>query len=159
MNAKELAQLSPEEREAFHQSAEARITTHSYVTPPSSGNPKDFAQVVKSGMLRVNVQIVHEGGENNLHYHLNSESAWMVLRGRARFYGVGDALLADLGPHETIFLPGGSRYWFEKSGDGDLEILQMISQGGDGDLRVNVDRHKDWMTETNLQQYVEPVTA
>jgi mannose-6-phosphate isomerase-like protein (cupin superfamily) len=50
----------------------------------------------------------------------------MVLRGRARFYGVDDVLLAELGPNEGIFIPGGARYWFEKTGDEDLEILQMV---------------------------------
>jgi mannose-6-phosphate isomerase-like protein (cupin superfamily) len=157
MNAREYAQLDDAGREAFHQSCEAKIATKSYEAPPPSGRPKDFVSIAKGNLLKVNVQIVHDGGENNLHYHLNSESNWFVLKGRVRFYGVGDVLLAELGPHESIFLPGGSRYWFEKAGDEDLEILQMVAQHGEGDMRVNTDKHKDWMKDEFLQRYVEPV--
>ena len=104
-------------------------------------------------MLKVHVQVVREGGENNLHYHTNSETAWMVLRGKARFYGVGDALLAELGPQEGIFLPGGARYWFEKVGSEDLEILQMVGFSRGDAERINVDSHKDWMTDPYLKVY------
>ena len=155
MNAREVAALSPEAREAFHRTAEARIATHHYSKPANDGRPKGIVTVARSENLKVHVQIVTEGGENNLHYHLNSDTTWMVLHGRVRFYGVGDVLLAELGPQESIFLPGGSRYWFEKSGPEDLEILQMVGidkHGGSPD-RINVERHKDWMVDADLQLY------
>jgi mannose-6-phosphate isomerase-like protein (cupin superfamily) len=139
--------------EAFHREAEARVATFRYDRPAPSERPKDVVNLVRSGLLKVHVQIVREGGENNLHYHTHSETAWMVLRGQARFYGVGDALLAELGPQEGIFLPGGARYWFEKVGTEDLEILQMVGLGRDGAQRINVDGHKDWMTDPYLTVY------
>lgn len=148
-----------EEKEAFHRAAEARIATFKYEKPASSGKPKDFAPLVRSGLLRVAVQSVHEGGENNLHYHTKSEAAWMVLKGRVRFYGVDDKLLAELGPHEGIFIPGGARYWFEKVGDEDLEILQMVGVENDGYQRINVSATKDWMADQpNLQVFEESAT-
>jgi mannose-6-phosphate isomerase-like protein (cupin superfamily) len=162
MNAKQLAELSPDEREAFHVAGEAKIATHAYKTPEHSTRPKDVEVIVKSDLLKVYVQIVRDGGENNLHYHTNSETNWMVLRGRARFYGINDVLLADLGPQESIFLPGGARYWFEKTGSDDLEILQMVAidRRDDGrDTRINVDHHKGWMTDAVLQQYIEPAAT
>ena len=49
----------------------------------------------------------------------------MILKGRARFYGDGNTVLGDFGPYEGILVPRGFKYWFESSGDEDLEILQV----------------------------------
>ena len=49
------------------------------------------------------------------------------LKGRVRFYGPGDVVIGEFGPHEGIVTPRGSQYWFEKVGEGDLEILQMAA--------------------------------
>lgn len=158
MSATVPSKMSPEEKEAFHREAEGRVEVFSYTKPESTGRPKGFAKLTKSPLMKVNVQVVHEGGENNLHYHTNSDTTWMVLKGRCRFYGPGDALLADLGPNEGILLPGGARYWFEKAGPEDLEILQMMAfdRAGDGAAqRINVDAHKDWMVEDQLRVYEE----
>jgi len=153
--------MTPEEKEAFHRAAEARVTTFSYKKPEGSGRPKDVVTLTKTPLLRVNVQAVHDGGENNLHYHTNQDTTWMVLKGRCRFYGPGDELIADLGEHEGISLPGGARYWFEKAGDVDLELLQMVAADSAAIAakgkaqRINVDQHKDWMTTENLLVYEE----
>lgn len=140
------------DKEAMHREAEARVKNFKYEKPAPSGRPKDVVSLTRGSMLKVHVQVVHDGGENNLHYHTNSETAWMVLRGRVRFYGVGDEVLGEYGPHEGIFIPGGARYWFEKVGDEDLELLQMVGIAGAAQ-RVNVDAHKDWMHEKYLQVY------
>ena len=51
---------------------------------------------------------------------------WMVLAGRVRFYGPGDALIGEFGKYEGILIPRGEQYWFESaSDDEELEILQM----------------------------------
>jgi len=147
--------LPPEEREAFHQEAESRLQTFSYAPPDGTERVKDIVPLCKTDLLRIHVQVVKDGGENNLHYHVNSDTCWMVLRGRVRFYGVGDKILAELGPHEGIMIPGGSRYWFEKTGDEPLEILQMvgIDRARGHDRRVNLETHKEWMQEKELQNY------
>ena len=70
------------------------------------------------------VQVVKKhGGENNLHYHTRMDTFWMVLKGRVRFYGPGDVVLGEFGPHEGMVTPRYSRYWFENIGDEDLELL------------------------------------
>jgi mannose-6-phosphate isomerase-like protein (cupin superfamily) len=80
------------------------------------------------------------GGENNLHYHSTSASFWMVLKGRVRFYGPGDVLIGEFGPHEGTITPRYSRYWFENVGDDDLEILQVsaFSEGARTSGRTDV---------------------
>jgi mannose-6-phosphate isomerase-like protein (cupin superfamily) len=150
-----------DEKEAFHRAAEAKIKTFAYRKPGAEkdrdGKPmvKQIANLVRSDLVRLNVQIVKEGGENNLHYHTGGDNCWMVLKGAARFYGAGDTLIGELGPHDGILLPGGSRYWFEKVGPEDLEILQIVcKESRDAKTqRVNLDRHKDWMTADRLQVY------
>jgi mannose-6-phosphate isomerase-like protein (cupin superfamily) len=151
----EPAKLSPAEKEAFHREAESRIKTFSYEKPPADGQVKQIASLFRSDLIRLNVQIVTEGGENNLHYHTGGDNAWMVLKGAARFYGVGDELLGEFHANEGILLPGGSRYWFEKVGDEDLEILQIVCKETRTAKteRVNLERHKDWMTDDFLKVY------
>jgi mannose-6-phosphate isomerase-like protein (cupin superfamily) len=154
MDAASLAHLSAEEQEAFHRDAEARVTTFAYErTPPD--RPKDIVPLVRSELLKVAVQVVHEGGENNLHYHLNSDTTWFVLRGRVRFYGPGDELIAELGPEEGVFVPGGARYWFEKTGPDDLEIVQMVGydRARGKAQRINIESHKEWMNAEELRVY------
>jgi mannose-6-phosphate isomerase-like protein (cupin superfamily) len=152
VNARPIAE-NADDKEAFHREAEARVKTFRYEKPTAGSEPKQVVELVRSTLFKALVQVVHDGGENNLHYHVNSETGWMVLRGRARFYGVDDVLLAELGPNEGIFIPGGARYWFEKTGDEDLEILQMVGLDRAGSKRINVEAHKSWMTDNVLQQY------
>jgi mannose-6-phosphate isomerase-like protein (cupin superfamily) len=154
MDAATLARMSPDEKDAFHRDAETRMTTFTYAPQPL-GRPKDIVPLAKTELLKIAVQVVHEGGENNLHYHLNSDTTWFVLRGNVRFYGTDDVVIAELGPHEGIVIPGGSRYWFETCGSEDLEILQMVAydRGNGNAARVNVDTHKDWMNDADLQVY------
>ena len=97
-----------------------------------------------------------------MHYHTKSESAWFVYKGHARFVGI-NGVLAELGPMEGIFLPGGTRYRFEKFGDEDLEIFQMMGIENDGkgrSERINLEAHKEWMVDNKaLLQYKEKEEA
>ncbi|MBL8549263.1 MAG: cupin domain-containing protein [Hyphomonadaceae bacterium] len=150
--------LSSEEREAFHQAAEAEITTFDYQKPVPNGRPKQNTWLVRRPNMQVVIQCVHDGGENNLHYHTHSETTWFVLKGRAIFYGVDDKVLGDLTPMQGIVIPGGSRYKFCKAGDGDLEILQMVAvmepSEEEKSQRINVEPHREWMADSkHLQTY------
>jgi len=155
------AAMNAEEKEAFHRAAEAKIRTFSYEKPDDAkdrdGHPmvKQIANLVRGDLMRLNVQIVKEGGENNLHYHTGGDTVWLVLKGGARFYGIGDKLLGELGPQGGILLPGGARYWFEKVGAEDLEILQIVCKESREakPQRINLEQHKDWMQEERLRVY------
>ena len=84
MNKAEIARMSPDEKEAFHRAAEARMQPVK-INDPHSGKPKDVLLLAKSDRLRALVQIVRDGGENNLHYHTDSDTCWLVLKGKVRF--------------------------------------------------------------------------
>ena len=92
---------------------------------PQMERMKHVVTLARTDRMIANVQVLKEGGENNLHLHPNLDGFWMVLKGRVKFYGENDALLGEYGPHEGILIPRGTRYWFESSGDEPLEILQV----------------------------------
>lgn len=128
-----------------HQAAEANPLTFGYVPPSGVNSGKGRVDLGKKDIIRGVVQVVKKnGGENNLHYHSRSASFWMVLKGRVRFYGPGDAVIGEFGPNEGTVTPRYSRYWFENVGDDDLEILQVMaySDGAETNGRTDVDAQK-----------------
>ena len=147
--------MSPDEKEAFHREAETRIQPLGF-TPPETDKPKDVELLGRTKRMRTLVQIVKDGGENNLHYHTNTDTSWVVLKGRVRFYGLGDELIGEYGPSEGLLIPGGARYWFEKAGDGTLELLQVVAveTGAKGE-RINIERHKGWMEDREMLKVYE----
>jgi mannose-6-phosphate isomerase-like protein (cupin superfamily) len=128
-----------------HLAAEASPVTFSYAKPEGVSAGKGFVNLGRRDIVRGAVQVVKKhGGENNLHYHTNSASFWMVLKGRARFYGPGDVLIGEFGPHEGTITPRYSRYWFENIGDEELEILQVaaFSEGAKTSGRTDVSEQR-----------------
>jgi mannose-6-phosphate isomerase-like protein (cupin superfamily) len=95
-----------------------------YEKPEFEGG-KRAVRLGRTDRMLANLQVVKQGGENELHSHRHLDGFWMVIRGHARFYGEGNALLGDFGPYEGIVIPRGFPYWFESTGGEDLEILQV----------------------------------
>lgn len=104
--------------------SEPQARVFKYVRPEMRTR-KTFVKLARTERMMAYVQVLSSGGENNLHSHGHLDGFWMVLKGRARFYGEGDKLLADLGPHEGILLPRNFRYWFESASPEPLELLQV----------------------------------
>ena len=102
-----------------------QATVFAYESPATLTRPKGIARLCRSDIIYSSVHLLEEGGENNLHAHSAQDGVWIVLKGRARFYGKDDALLAEIGPLQGIHIPRGFFYWFEKAGDERLEILQI----------------------------------
>ena len=71
------------------------------------------------------VQIMQKGQGNALHYHNDEDGYWLVLTGRARFFGEGDTYFGDLGPMEGIYTPRYTRYGFECISDEPLQVLRV----------------------------------
>ena len=139
------------ERKNAKRAKQARVFR--YQTPEFKGqNAKVW--LCRSDIMFAAVKAIREGGENNLHSHTALDGFWFVLKGRARFYGEGDALLADLGPHEGIFLPRGVMYWFETAGDELLEILQVEAIDNSVENRRN--DHKPRLAKMLVREDFEP---
>ena len=118
--------------EEMHLNAEAAISTFSYKRPEILDRPKVNTMIAKGNLVRAMVQVVREGGENNLHYHARVDGFWFVLKGRAKFYGPDDDVIGECGPQEGVVIPQYARYWFEKVGKEDLEIL-LVQAFDEGD--------------------------
>lgn len=150
MADKAVSDMTEAEREAYFSDADSRIANFDYRRPPPVDRPKQVTHLARSDVFGLAVHWVKDGGENNLHYHTAMDEGWMVLRGRARFWGANDKLLGEYGPNEGVFIPAGARYRFEKAGDEDLEILHMIGfdrAAPEKPRRYNVQPRKDWMAE------------
>jgi mannose-6-phosphate isomerase-like protein (cupin superfamily) len=92
---------------------------------PTEDRKKQVVMLGRTDRMLGMVQILKEGGENNLHAHPHTDGMWIVLSGRVRFYGDDDILLGELGKHDGILIPRGCRYWFESSSEEPLEILAV----------------------------------
>ncbi len=85
-----------------------------YQTPEFEGVKKSMI-VCHSDLMKVMVQVVKDGGENNLHTHTGDDAFWYVMNGAVKFYGEGDKLIGEFKKGEGILIPRGFQYWFESS--------------------------------------------
>lgn len=112
------------------QTATTRIRPHQtfhYEKPAEQATDKAIVTLCQTDIIRGVVQVVREGGDNNLHSHTGMDGFWMVLKGRVRWYGPGDEVLGEFGVHEGIVMPRGAQYWFESIGEEALELLQVVA--------------------------------
>ncbi len=101
--------------------------TFRYARPEGRTAAKAIVSLCRTDILRGAVQVVREGGDNNLHAHTGMDGFWMVLKGRARWHGPDGERLGEFGVHEGIVMPRGARYRFESVGDEPLELLQVVA--------------------------------
>ena len=102
-----------------------KATVFGYQTPADMQRPRGVVKLCRSDLVYANMTVIKAGGENNLHAHTANDGIWIVIKGRVKFYGIDDVLLAELGPLQGIHIPRGFFYWFESSGPELLELLQI----------------------------------
>ena len=162
MSQTDTAKPANEDLEQRHLAAEAKITSYSYTKPDGVTAGKGFIALSRTDIMKGVVQVVKKhGGENNLHYHTRMDTFWMVLKGRVRFYGPGDVVLGEFGPHEGMVTPRFCRYWFENIGDEDLELLQVAAyaEGAKDGGRTNIDAMRFVPGTENEFNLTKPVTG
>ena len=62
---------------------------------PQFDGVKKTVQVCNSDLMKVQVQVVKDGGENNLHSHTGDDAFWYVMSGAVKFYGEGDEVIGE----------------------------------------------------------------
>lgn len=118
-------------------------------TPEFEGVKKTW-QVCNSDLMKVQVQVVKNGGENNLHTHTGEDAFWYVISGAVKFYGEGNKLVGEYKKGEGILVPRGYKYWFESASQEPLEILRVTAKDQNIDnKRVDLSPQKDWMVQQN----------
>jgi mannose-6-phosphate isomerase-like protein (cupin superfamily) len=121
-----------------------------YQTPDFEGVKKTL-QVCNSDLMKVQVQVVKNGGENNLHTHTGEDAFWYVISGAVKFYGEGDKLVGEYKKGEGLLVPRGYKYWFESASTEPLEVLRVTAKDQNIDnKRVDLSPQKDWMVEKNV---------
>ena len=121
-----------------------------YQTPDFEGVKKTM-QVCNSDLMKVQVQVVKNGGENNLHTHTGEDAFWYVISGAVKFYGEGDKLVGEYKKGEGILVPRGYKYWFESASTEPLEVLRVTAKDQNIDnKRVDLSPQKQWMVEKNV---------
>ena len=125
-----------------------RIETFAYdpEVPDRRKRGKSYFDLMKSDAVKVEVQIVGDGGANRMHSHPYIDGTWYVLRGRGRFYGADDEPI-EVGVDEGVFVPHGTRYRFEAAGDEPLQLFYVA-------VKIpNADRVEGPHTEYHQQEY------
>ena len=131
-----------DKKEAFHREAELRMQPFNFERPDNlPAGVKATYHLAKSDIVHATIQIVPEGGDNNLHYHPGADGFWMVLKGKVRFYGP-DGVIGEYGPHQGILVPRNARYWFETANKKEELLILHVSgktQQQVQNSRVNVE--------------------
>jgi mannose-6-phosphate isomerase-like protein (cupin superfamily) len=104
--------------------APSTMQAFKYETPPAD-QPRKTVWLCRTEHLVGAVQMLMKGGEQALHSHAHLDGFWFVLKGRARFYSDQDTVFAEVGPHEGVLVPRGTKYWFEAVKGEPLELLQV----------------------------------
>lgn len=102
---------------------------------PEFETGRRIVRLARTERMYAQFQTLKSGGESSLHSHRHLDGFWLVIKGKARFYGEGDRVVAELGPLEGVLIPRGFPYWFESASDETLELLQVESSDvsmGDG---------------------------
>jgi mannose-6-phosphate isomerase-like protein (cupin superfamily) len=140
-----------DKKEAFHREAESRIQPFKFASPAKAQDErKVFYWLGATDILRGSIQVVPQGGDNNLHYHPGADGFWMALSGKVRFYGP-DGVIGEYGPQEGVMIPRNARYWFETADESqDLHLLHISAhtEKKPANSRVNVDPEKPGYTNS-----------
>jgi mannose-6-phosphate isomerase-like protein (cupin superfamily) len=84
---------------------------------------KSEALLGQADELEMRIKVYAEGGENELHAHLDHDHSFVVLDGEATFYDA-DGTATVIGKNRGIMLPRGTHYRFCNSGEGNLVLLR-----------------------------------
>ena len=142
------ATITPEALTQEFNGKALKASVFGYQQPEKLEKGKGIVRLCRSDLVYSTVQVLQAGGENNLHAHPAQDGIWIVLKGRVKFYGKDDAVLAELGPLQGIHIPRGFYYWFESASPEMLEILQVeaIDKSVKNE-RLNATPQKDFETE------------
>lgn len=150
------ADLSPApELEELHTKANAMQCSFGYRRPEKIDAARGSVALARTDLMRARVVILPKGkGENNLHYHTDSDSFWLVIKGKVAFYGPGDKLIGEFGPMEGTTTPRYFRYWFANCGEEDLEMLHVFSYARPGITntgRTDASARKDYVPQSGQE--------
>ncbi|MEC7490887.1 MAG: cupin domain-containing protein [Pseudomonadota bacterium] len=104
--------------------AEAQVFR--YARPDLKEKPRAITRLCMGDIMCALVQEIKKGGETTLHSHTGMDGFYMVMAGRARFWGEEEKLIGEFGPQEGVYIPRDTKYWFESASEEEpLQLLQI----------------------------------
>ena len=80
--------------------------------------------LAKTDLMSVRIKCYAQGGENVLHSHPGEDHTFVILAGKAKFFGK-DGEVGVFSRNQGILLPRGSFYKFQSCGDEPLVMLRV----------------------------------
>jgi mannose-6-phosphate isomerase-like protein (cupin superfamily) len=124
-------QADPKSGSVLERALEAHLKEHDLGRPqmfklrarlPSQG--RGSALLAATDRMWVNLKTYAEGGENTLHGHPNEDHVFIVLQGKAVFFGPeGESVIFS--QNEGIMLPRGCTYYFHADESEPLVLLRV----------------------------------
>lgn len=99
--------------------------------------------VAETENLWIHTKINSEGGENEIHTHLDEDHAFIVLEGQMSVFDENGGEI-QVGKYQGVMIPKGAYYRYLNTGDENLVVLRVGAgvkgqkQGGD-EMRVRPD--------------------
>jgi mannose-6-phosphate isomerase-like protein (cupin superfamily) len=86
--------------------------------------------VAQTSNLRIHTKINAEGGENEIHTHLDQDHSFIVLEGEMTVFDEkGNEMV--LKPYQGVMLPRGAYYRYLNTGAGNLVVLRVAAPAGE----------------------------
>lgn len=124
--------------------------------PPDLGErPRAITRLCMGDIMCGLIQTITKGGETTLHSHEAMDGFYMVMSGKARFYGENEEIIGEFGPMEGVYIPRETKYWFESAG-GDDEPLQLLQV--EAFVKGRRNRYTSYGPDRSEDQLAEEVT-
>ena len=83
--------------------------------------------LARTEAMSIRIKCYAQGGENVLHTHPGQDHTFIVLAGKAKFYGV-EGKITELTRNQGILLPEGCYHYFASCGDEPLVMLRVSAE-------------------------------
>ncbi|MDM0066961.1 MULTISPECIES: cupin domain-containing protein [unclassified Variovorax] len=136
-----VANSEAEWRKEMQRLAQSRVPSffHLRARLPKQGRTNQVLGA--SSCMNVVLKTYASGGENELHAHANEDHLFVIMQGRAVFYGPRDET-REVARNDCVLIPAGAFYWFHASGDEPLVLLRVgATLDAAKDVMARVDAH------------------
>ncbi len=126
----------------------------SYVRPDLKKKPRAITRLCMGDIMCGLVQEIKKGGETTLHSHSGMDGFYMVMAGKARFWGEDESLIGEFGPMEGVYIPRDTKYWFESASEKEpLQLLQI-----EAFTRERKNKYTSYTPQDSNEQLADEVT-
>ena len=109
--------------------AKTASPAHEYfaLTTPYMKEGRIHSRIAKSDNLEVVVKVIHEGGENALHTHIDEDHMFVVLEGQVSIFDE-DGNETTLTQYQGVLLRAGAFYRYHTSGTQNAVLLRTAAR-------------------------------